>query len=236
MQKGKLILVATPIGDYPLRQDTISQLEIGIEKNAVFVVEELKIGRRRWIHWGLPRSVVDDFRCLNEHNAKKESYNIYDLLASGRDVFLMSDCGLPAFYDPGQELVNICHERGAQVTATAFDNSFALAIALSGFPHQQFFFAGHLPAKDKVLRQDKLTKLLENPDVVVLMDTPYRLVRLIEEVYDHPASSKRHYFLGMDLGTAQEECLRGNINSLRKKIGSNKREFVLVMGPLAKNK
>ncbi len=67
----------------------------------------------------------------------------------------------------------------------------------------------------------------------ILMDTPYRLKRVLEELSEGFGSSKKQIFLAMDLNSNSEELKRGSpkdiLNSLLSSGSPLKREFVLVI-------
>ena len=229
---GILTLIPTPIAEnVPLESVAFSLLEraANLERDrSVFVIEDLKPGRKRWLSFKLPREIVEEFRLYNEHTTKEIVNELLAELKLGKNVYLMSDGGLPAFYDPGVELVNFCHLNKIKVTATPFPNSVALALALSGFTHQKFWFEGFLP-----LESDERIKTLKNiysmKHTVILMDTPYRLKRVLEECAEIHAKSGKRLFLAMDLGSENEECLRGTPVELLSSITELRREFVLVI-------
>lgn len=225
---GRLILVPTPISD-ELSWDatTVSKLESGFNSGAVIVVEEHKIARRKWIANGLPREAIDSFICLNEHTREEKNPEIIKILKSGKDVFLMSDCGLPAFCDPGQKLVDLCHDSRIKVTSLPFSNSVILAVALSGFPSDSFHFGGFIPRDNRI---KALKELARKREAVVLMDTPYRLSKLLGEL--EQIGIKRSIFVGIDLNSDSELLVRGLIGQVVKELNNvNKREFVLILGP-----
>ena len=226
--KGKLILIPTPIDDLsPLEPVALSLLQkASTDNKSVIAVEDAKPGRRRWLHWGLPREAIAEFVLYNEHTRKEELPLLIEKLRSGHDVYLMSDGGLPAFCDPGLELVDACHEKNITVTATPFCNSIALALALSGFNHDKFIFNGFLSAK-KEERQIQLSELLKNKVTQVLMDTPYRLSKLISELAQ--LSPQKQVFLAMNLNHPNELLLRGPASLLQKKVEGQKAEFILVI-------
>ena len=207
----------------------ISQLK---KEKTIFAIEDLKAGRRRWIRWGLSRDIVNDFVLYNEHTFEKESEVLLGYLKEGYDVFLMSDGGLPAFCDPGRKLVDLCHKSQIRITSTPFPHSISLALARSGFSHKSFWFEGFLPAK-KEFREKRWRELLENEATLVLMDTPYRLVKTLEEVKSF-LKKKREIFLAMDLNSESEELLRGSPGQLIKKLKNKKSEFILIIAPLLK--
>lgn len=229
---SELILIPTPIADeLPLEPVAHEKLlSDALRDDVVLLVEEHKVGRQRWIKWGLPREAIEKFQLYNEHTQEKMAPEVVKLLKSGKRVYLLSDCGLPAFCDPGQGLVDLCHKQGIKVTATPFPNSIALAVALSGFSHQRFSFCGFVPVKEPE-REQWIKTELKRPETQVWMETPYRLKKLLGDIAK--TGTKREIFLGMDLGGSEERLLRGNVQLLTKQLGeSEKREFVLVLGPL----
>ncbi|RLA64744.1 MAG: hypothetical protein DRQ88_10425 [Epsilonproteobacteria bacterium] len=225
-----LTLVPTPIDEEnPLEETALNLLKSACEKGDLVAIEDLKPGRRRWIRWGLPREMVDDLILYNEHTAKALNRELIQKMKSGKELFLMSDGGLPAFCDPGQELVNLCHQEGIKVTSTPFYNSTILALALSGYAHKKFIFEGFLPAK-KDEREKCLKQVLQNLQTIILMDTPYRLKALLQDL--DKLAPKREIFLGVDLNSKEEALTRGLPKNILKKLENLKREFVLVISPL----
>lgn len=225
---AKLTLVPTPISDdKPWDAETTEVLRKAFLDGSAIVVEEHKIARRKWIANGLPREAIDNFICLNEHTKLETNEQILGRLKSGVDAYLMSDCGLPAFCDPGQELVDLCHINRIKVTALNFPNSVILALTLSGFKSDTFFFGGFIP-RDSRLKA--LKQLDQRKEAVILMDTPYRLSKVLEEL--RQIGVKRQVFVGIDLNCESETLVRGDIEQVVKDLNNvNKREFVLVLGP-----
>lgn len=232
---GKLILVPTPIDETSeLHPKALSMIFNSLEKgDSLFAIEDLKPGRRRWIKWGLPREAIEEFVLYNEHTRAKTCSELIQKMNKGKNVYLMSDGGLPAFCDPGKELVDLCHNNKIKVTSTPFCNSVLLALAMSGFKHDEFYFAGFLPVK-KELRMQKLNQIIINPSTLILMDTPYRMVKTVEEVGKAISKNqlKRRVFLAQDLNSDGEELLRGSCDKILKAIESKKSEFILVVESL----
>ena len=227
---GKLILVPTPIDDEgSLNPDHIEVLRDAFERKDLIVVEEHKAARRRWLRWGLAREAIDEFILYNEHERDIDKINnLISELKSGKNLYLMSDGGMPAFCDPGKRLVERCHQSNIRVSSLEFSNSIILSVALSGFRHDEFFFQGFLPRKQEA-RQECLKKVSHLKEMVILMDTPYRLKKLLSEL-SHIAPS-REIFIGCDLNTPNELCIRGKIVKITKILGESKREFVLILAP-----
>lgn len=231
---GALILVPTPLQDTtPLEPVALQRLkERCLDEDVLILVEEHKVARRRWLNWDLPREAIEKFILVNEHTQEKLKSEIIKDLKKGKTAFLLSDTGLPAFCDPGQTLVELAHRSGVKVTSTPFPNSIALAVALSGFPHGQFYFSGFIPLKEPE-RKEWMKSELKKSQMLIWMETPYRLKKLLGELVE--LKLKREIFLGLDLGGEDETNFRGSAEEFLKRYPeAAKREFVLLLGP-AKN-
>lgn len=231
--KGVLTLIPTPLSETgvlePVAFELLTKAATENRESSVFVIEDLKPGRRRWLSFKLPRDIVEDFFLYNEHTAKTAAPELLSKLLAGKNVYLMSDGGLPAFYDPGVELVRLCHQNSIKVTATPFANSVALALALSGMDHRKFWFEGFLPL-DNAERTTVIKKLLSEKHTSIFMDTPYRLKRLLEELRDAwGGAGKKGLFVAMDLNKESEELLRGSPAELLSRISEFKREFIMIL-------
>ncbi len=226
--KGKLTLIPTPIDENSILEPGALKLLDENWDKSILLVEEAKANRRSWLRWGLPREAIEKFILYNEHTQENLNLELIKKLQKGENIFLLSDCGLPAFCDPGQELVNLCHQHKIEVSATSFANSISLAIALSGFDHSQFFFAGFPPRQD---REAFLTNVLKRQETIVLMDTPYRLRKLLEEL--DKLKCQREVFLGMNLNQPSQKLVRGSIGELLKR-DDEKEEFILLIDRVRK--
>lgn len=227
--RGTLTLIPTPIDDETLLLPSVVDVLTDAFKNgAKFLIEDLKPGRRRWVKYGLPREAIDQFILYNEHTRDEICKDIVNELKSGQNFYLMSDCGLPAFCDPGQKLVDLCHKNKIEVTSTPFSNSIALAVALSGFDHSRFVFEGFIPVKTEA-RKKELKRILKEKCPSILMDTPYRLKKLLAELLE--INFSREVFIGMDLNKENQRLVRGSISQVCKIIGQDKAEFICILGP-----
>ncbi|MAE58798.1 MAG: hypothetical protein CME69_07960 [Halobacteriovorax sp.] len=226
---ASLILIPTPLNDElvidhyarAFLDHAVSDLE-----NSLILVEDHKPARRRWISWGLDREVITDFILFNEHTMKDIMEDIVSKLKSGKKAYLMSDGGLPAFCDPGSALIRRCHELGIKVTCSPFHNSISQAVALSGFHCSEFHFFGFPPRKAHE-RSDFLQKILRSETTSILMDTPYRLKKVLEEFKD--IGLKKTIFLACDLNHSDERLYFGKVAKVLKDLEKDKSEFILIV-------
>lgn len=216
-----LCLIATPIG-HPL---DISKRAIEFLRKSDVIVgeEERELGRLLKI-----LEIYDKpTELLNEHSDQKQLQNIVNLCRE-KTVALVSDCGTPAFCDPGANLVTLCYAEGIKVTSIPGPSSVMMALSLSGFDLKEFIFKGFVPQKSPE-RQKELGKLTKENRPIVLMDTPYRLEKLVSEVTE--IMPDREAFLGANMTQKDEWSFRGQMKYLTPLTKGKKAEFVLVLGP-----
>ena len=147
-------------------------------KDADFIIcEEYKEARRLLSHYKINKELI----ALNEHNEKEVVNEILLKLVENKNAALISDCGTPVFSDPGQLLVELCISQKIDVVPVPGANSLLPALIGSGFDIGKFYFAGWLSPK-KDARRKQLLDLKRMKDLIVLMDTPYRLKTLLSDV------------------------------------------------------
>ena len=194
MNKGKLYLIPSPLGDYPpeqvIPQGTLERLR----SLKLFVVEEIRTARRYLSAAGL-RGQIDglEFHELNEHTAPGDISALLSLFDRG-DVGLISEAGLPAVADPGAALVALCHREGIQVVPFSGPSSLMLALMASGLDGQSFAFRGYLPAKGDerkaaIRRVEKDSSSLRQTQIFI--ETPYRNDSLMKDLTEGLAPSTR---------------------------------------------
>lgn len=219
---GTLYLVATPIGNYD--DITIRALTV-LRTVDVVVYEERREGERLMRHFGIEKPV----ETLNEHNEAAATHVILQLLTSGRSVALVSDCGTPAFSDPGQMLVRRAIDQNLKIVPIPGASSLMPALTVSGFSIDQFLFYGWLSPK-KERRRSELRQLLQERRAIVLMDTPYRLVPLLADLAEAFGDTRR-LCIAFDLTMPDEQMFYGTAVELHRKFAAKtvKGEFVIVI-------
>lgn len=220
--KSVLYLVSTPIGNY----DDISLRALNILKSVDFIIcEEYKEARRLLSHYEIDKELVP----LNEHNEKAEAQDIALRILAGESAAIISDCGTPLFSDPGHILADHCISMGITVSPVPGANSLLPALTGSGMDFEKFYYYGWLsPKKDE--RKRELLKLRGIREVIVLLDTPYRLKTLLADV-ESVFGKHTQAALAYQLTMKNEHFYRGSIHEIRKTAEekSLKGEFVLII-------
>lgn len=169
------------------------------------------------------------FVSYHEHNEERSAGQLLDAIQSGAVVALVSDAGTPCISDPGYRVVAMAHERGVKVVPLAGASAFLLAIAASGLPTNEFVFMGFPPHKKG--RRTFVQRVLSEPRTVVLYESPYRIVKLLEEM-EEAGAGERRVCLCRELTKKHEEILRGTVTDNRTLLASRaaqKGEFALVI-------
>ena len=218
---GKLYIVATPIGN---PQDiTLRAIETLRSVDAV-ICEERKDGSRLLKQLEIIGKPLIE---LNEHNESDMIQQVLIELMNGRNMALVSDCGTPVFSDPGKQLLKLMSEMRIKVVPVPGASSLTAALSICPFDMENFTFLGFLPPKTEqrvaVLQKHKFS---ECP--LILMDTPYRLVKLLDEV-SRTFGRQQQIFLALDLTLPSEMTYLGMVQDVAAQVQGRKAEFILIL-------
>ena len=217
---GKLYVVATPIGN---AGDITTRAIETLAHADVILCEEHRNGSRLLKSLGIAKPLLE----LNEHNEAERIQEVMLMLAQGQTLALISDCGTPVFSDPGKKLLQLLYEVNIAVTPLPGASSLMAALSVCPFDLEEFLFIGFLPVKTDQ-RRKKLSQLKHADYPLVLMDTPYRMQRLLEEV-QQSFGKKQTIFLACDLTMPEEHLYLGPVDEILPKILNRKAEFILIL-------
>jgi len=217
---GKLYVVATPIGN---AGDITTRAIETLAHADVILCEEHRNGSRLLKSLGIAKPLLE----LNEHNEAERIQEVLLMLAQGQTLALISDCGTPVFSDPGRKLLQLLYEMNITVTPLPGASSLMAALSVCPFDLEEFLFIGFLPVKTDQ-RQKKLSQLKYSNYPLVLMDTPYRMQRLLQEV-QQSFGKKQNIFLACDLTMPEEHLYLGPVDEILPRIQSRKAEFILIL-------
>jgi 16S rRNA (cytidine1402-2'-O)-methyltransferase len=219
---SKLFIVSTPIGNY----NDITLRAINILKEVDFIIcEEFKEARRLLSHFKIDKELFS----LNEHNEVEASEEILRKIKENKSAALISDCGTPLFSDPGTKLVQMCIANGIEVIPIPGTSSIMAALVGSGFSLDRFYYAGWLSPKSDI-RKKELLRLKSIKEIIVLMETPYRLKAILTDIVKIFGSNTR-LVVGFDLTLPTEKFLRGTSADILKIVETKnlKGEFVIII-------
>lgn len=220
-KEGRLYVVSTPIGNY--NDITIRALNVLREADLV-LCENYKEAAALLKYFSLDKE-LDSITVKNEDERYPE---FIMMIEEGKTIALISDCGTPAFADPGNQLINTAVNRNLDVQVLPGATSIMTALVRCGFDIERFYFAGFL-SRTSPERVAELRKLSMNDDTFCLLETPYRLLPMLEDAVQ--VIPNRRAYLACNLTMKNETHHYGTIQELYDKFKDKKvkMEFVLVI-------
>ncbi len=166
-----LYIVATPIGN--LKDITYRAAEV-LASADVIACEDTRHSMALLRSLNIKKPLVS----YHKFNERQEGEKIAELVASGKNVALISDAGTPVISDPGNVLVGIMIERGLPYTVIPGANAFVPALVLSGFDASRFSFFGFLPEKKKE-RDALLASIAPRRETLIFYSAPHDVVKTV---------------------------------------------------------
>ncbi len=227
ISSGRLTLVGTPIGNL----SDFSPRALEALKTCDFIAaEDTRVTLKLLNHFGITKPLVSYF----EHNKRERGEVICARLQNGENAVLVTDAGMPAISDPGEELVVMCHERGIPVGVVPGPTAMATALAVAGLPTGRFTFEGFLSVS-KRSRREHLAALVGEERTMVFYEAPHKLLSTLKDLYE--TLGDRPIALVRELTKIHEEVIRTTLQQAitRYEQGEDtpRGEFVLVVGGAA---
>ncbi len=218
---GKLYLVPTPVGN--LDDMTLRALKVLREVDIV-LAEDTRTSGLLLKHFEVKTRLVSHHK-FNEHQTAEQ---FASRMAAGETMALIPDAGTPGISDPGFMLVRACVERGVEVECLPGATAFVPALVSSGLPCERFTFEGFLPQKKG--RRSRLEELAEEPRTMVFYESPYRVVKTLEQLVE-VFGPERRASVAREISKLHEEVVRGTLAELSTHFAEHapRGEFVIVV-------
>lgn len=219
---GKLYIVPTPVGN--LDDFTFRAIKV-LKMVDMVLAEDTRTSSVLMKHYDIHTPLKSHHK-FNEH---QQVANVVERLQAGMDIALISDAGTPGISDPGFLLSRECARAGIEVETLPGPTAFVPALVDSGLPCDRFCFEGFLPQKKG--RMSRLQALKDEERTVVLYESPYRIVKLLEQVIE-VMGEERPMSITREISKVHEETVRGTPGELLAHFRENepKGEFVVLIG------
>lgn len=217
-----LYVIPTPIGN--LEDITLRAIRLLGEVDLI-LAEDTRTSKKLLLHL----EVNTPLRSYHAHNEHGIVPQLVEQLQTGAKMALITDAGTPGISDPGFLLIRACVEAQVRVECLPGATSFVPALVASGLPCDRFFFEGFLPHKKG--RLTRLKFLAEFPYTFVLFESPFRLVKLLEQLKEH-CGAERRAAVGRELTKLHEEVKTDTVENLIAYFGKKdkvKGELVVVV-------
>lgn len=223
MTKGKLHIVATPIGNLA----DMTHRGIEILKSVAFVLaEDTRVSKKLLSHYDINTQLIS----YRDQNHEGMIEKILEKLDMGLDLALISDAGTPLISDPGYRLVSELKEKGYEVLPVPGPDAVSAALSVSGLPTDRYTFIGFLP-KSESKRKELLSRYGNIENTLVMFESPNRLLTLLAQIKE--SLGDRKVCVCKDLTKMYEEVFTADINSVIEHYSSKERilgEYVVLVG------
>jgi 16S rRNA (cytidine1402-2'-O)-methyltransferase len=218
---GILYLCATPIGN--LEDITLRCIRILGEVD-IIAAEDTRQTIKLLNHLEIRKPLIS----YHEHNKNEKGGQIIELLKSGKSIALVSDAGMPAISDPGEELVRLCVDNEIDIIPLPGPTASLTALIVSGLSTVRFCFEGFLPISKKE-RSERLQKLSTETRTIILYEAPHRLLDTLSDIREQ--FGERKISVSREITKRFEETVRANISQVISifKERAIKGEFVLII-------
>lgn len=217
--KGKLYLVATPIGN--LEDITLRALKV-LESVDLIAAEDTRHTLGLLNHFNISKPLISYYK----QNEKTKSEILISKLLEGQNIAVVSDAGTPGISDPGEEIVKVAIENDIKIVPIPGACAFVNALIASGFSTKEFSFIGFLSAEKKE-RKEKLEDLKYETKTLIFYEAPHKLKTMLESVLE--VLGDRKIVLAKELTKIHETFIRGTVSEILENIETIKGEFVILV-------
>lgn len=199
---GTLYLCATPIGNL---EDMTFRAVRTLKEADLIAAEDTRNSVKLLNHFEIQTPMTS----YHEYNKYDKGKKLVEQLLAGKDIALITDAGTPGISDPGEELVQMCHEAGITVTAVPGAAACVTALTISGLPTRRFAFEAFLPTEKKE-REAVLETLEKEQRTIVLYEAPHRLVKTLNILLER--LGERRVSVCRELTKRHETVYRANLS------------------------
>ena len=218
--KGKLYLVATPIGN--LEDITLRALNI-LKQVDLIAAEDTRHTLGLLNHFEISKPLISYYKEIE----KEKSKVLINKLLEGNNIALVSDAGTPGISDPGEEIVKQAIESEIEIIPIPGACAFVNALIASGMSTKEFSFIGFLSANRKE-KKDKLEEIKYETRTLIFYEAPHKIKNTLEIMYE--VLGNRKIVLARELTKIHEEFIRTDLSTICEEIGDNiKGEFVIIV-------
>ncbi|MDR3277341.1 MAG: 16S rRNA (cytidine(1402)-2'-O)-methyltransferase [Oscillospiraceae bacterium] len=218
---GALYVVATPIGNLG---DLSARAARTLAEVDFIAAEDTRVSVKLLNRLGIKKPLVS----YHEHNRAESGEKIVSRLLAGETCALVTDAGMPAVSDPGEELVALCADAGLVITVIPGACAAVTALAGSALPTGRFTFEGFLSTAKKS-RFSHLEELKGERRTMIFYEAPHKLRRTLRDLLE--AFGDRRVSVSRELTKLYEETRRTTLSEavLYYEETAPRGEFVLVV-------
>jgi len=208
MNKGKLYVVATPIGN--LEDITLRAIET-LKKVTFVLAEDTRESYKLFNKYDIKTQLIS----YRDQNHERMLDKILEKLDMGMDLALISDCGTPLISDPGFKLIRELRERKYDIISIPGASALTSALSISGLVTDKFTFLGFL-SKSDIRRKKLLQEYVDIEGSLIFYESPNRLIKLLDTLKE--VFEEKKVGVAKDISKMREMFFYGNISSVKEEI------------------
>ena len=217
--KGKLYIVATPIGNL----EDITLRAINVLKEVDFIIaEDTRHSLKLLNHLEISKPLISYHR----HNEENKTEDILNKIEEGKNIALISDAVTPVISDPGEFIVKEAIEREIEVIPIPGACAIITALMAAGVNTRNFTFYGFLSLNKKI-RTKELEQIKDNNNTVILYEAPHKIKNTMQDLENYV--DDRKIVIARELTKIHEEFIRGTIDEIKDKLQNPKGEYVIII-------
>jgi len=218
---GKLYVVGTPIGNLG---DMSPRAVQTLESVDFIAAEDTRVTVKLLNHFGIKKEMLAYY----EHNKNQKGNLILERILKGENCAVVSDAGMPAISDPGEDLVREAGKLGIEIESVPGPSAVITALAISGLPSGRFCFEGFL-SMNKIGRRQHLSELVTEKRTMIFYEAPHKLLNTLKDMLEF--FGDREITLVKELTKIHETVIHTTISAAISDYTENppKGEFVLIV-------
>jgi 16S rRNA (cytidine1402-2'-O)-methyltransferase len=221
MNKGKLYIVGTPIGN--LKDITLRALET-LKSVNIILAEDTRQTLKLLSHYDIKKRLIS----YHKHNEVEKIEYVKKLLDEENNIAIVSDAGMPLISDPGENLVKYLIENNYTIEVIPGVTAFTTALVKSSMDTTRFCFEGFL-STNKKQRNTKLKNIEKETRTIIFYEAPHKILQTLKDINN--ILGNRKICIARELTKIHEEYIYDNIVDVISKIENNplKGEIVLLI-------
>lgn len=219
ISKGKLYLVATPIGN--LEDITYRAVKV-LENVDIIAAEDTRHSLKLLNHLGISKPLISYHR----HNEDNKTELLINKMLAGEDIAIVTDAGTPAISDPGEEVVKKAILNNIEIIPIPGACALINALICSGMDTKEFSFYGFLPLNKK-LRKNKFEEIKKDKKTIIIYEAPHKINQTLNDILNEIGDV--NIVIARELTKIHEEFIRGKISEICEKYTDFKGEIIIII-------
>ncbi|MDR2471527.1 MAG: 16S rRNA (cytidine(1402)-2'-O)-methyltransferase [Treponema sp.] len=210
-----LYIIGTPIGNLG---DLSVRAAEALASADLVACEDTRQTLKLLNHLGIRKPLLS-CRAQNEAAAAAK---VIAALNEGKTAAYASDAGTPGLSDPGAVLAAAAAAAGHDVIPLPGPSAFAALVSVAGGRDKTVVFEGFLSPKPG-RRRSRLRELLDSGWAFVLYESPFRIVKLLEDLA--ALEAERYVCVGREMTKIHEEYRRGSAAEIHAFFAQKERQM-----------